>query len=261
MGHGADCLYEMCLTLRLCFPSQHPQINFLEARLGAAGSSYLGSEGQEQDEAAEGAAAAAEGRGEVPSATAATPLHALAASASASFPAMSHRLMTIRSSYYRPEDEEEDGDEVPLDWDEGGYHSEASSYASSGIGPLPSGGPGSSSGGGMTLTSGMRLPPRIVPTLVPPPIPFLAHASSSGGGASSGPGRGAAAPTPKRLESTVAMAAVQEMGERLTRLEGKLDALLRLLPPPSAAPAAPAAPAGEEAAGVSEPSPDGGSRL
>lgn len=169
--------------------------------------SFIGSAVEEQEENEEGT-------GEQGASTAPP------ASATTGHPALSHRIMAVRSSYYHPEEEEEEG-EFAVEWGEEGvsYLSDASSHASSGVGALASGG----GGAGATLTSGLPLPPRIVPAVRPPLTSVRAHSSGSGNGG--GRGRGIAA---DKITETAAM--VQEMGERMTRLEGKLDALIGLLP-------------------------------
>ncbi len=130
-----------------------------------------------------------------------------------SFPTLNRRLLTIRSSYYRPELEGEETSDIG---EEGASEHSGVSLAGSSVlvGPLASG------DGGL----GWRLlPPRIAPTANPaPPLPFLTHALSGGAGRS-GVAKAAAA-----SEEAVA---VREMGERLTRLEDKLDSLLARLVP------------------------------
>lgn len=180
------------------------KLNLLEARLGA---SFVSIDEEDEEEDAAAGGEAREG--------ASTPARP-PSSASEGVPGLTHRLVApIRSSYYRPEDEEDDA--IGL-WDEAGsYHSETSSVisrASSTVGAGPF-----ASGDSVRFTSGLVVPRVAPPAVQPPPVPLVAR------GVSSASSRGWRAGAKAERDGTAV--AVRDMGDRLTRLEAKLDALIR----------------------------------
>lgn len=177
------------------------QLSCLNARLGASSLGAMAEEegGVEPKEAGATAVATSLSR----------PARLFPLRSSMSTSPGSHMLPTIRSSYYS-----EDGDNAD-DWDEAASgHSDSSGGASgSYMGPQGFG------GGAEGLASGLPvLPPRIVPTVAPAIGPVSGSSRSGGGGRA------------PRAAEVDAAAAVQAMGERLTRQEEKFDALLRRLP-------------------------------
>lgn len=182
------------------------KLNSMEARLGA---SFVAFDVQddEEDENEEG---------EVREGPARSP------AASVRVHGLGRRLRApIRSSYYHPEDEEDE----PMLFDEvASYHSDASSVlsraSSTGAGPF-------ASGDSVRFTSGPGIPRIAPPAIQPPPVPLVARAISS---ASSRGRRGAADAGGAKAEGDGAAAAMREMGDRLMRLEAKLDALIGAQP-------------------------------
>lgn len=181
------------------------KLNSMEARLGA---SFVAFDEQDDEEDEDEEVEVREGPG--------TPVRSPPASVGVH--GLGRRLPApIRSSYYHPEDEE---DEPMLFNEVASYHSEASSVlsraSSTGAGPF-------ASGDSVRFTSSLGIPRIAPPAIQPPPVPLVARAISS---ASSRGRRGAAAGGGAKAEGDGAAAAMREMGDRLTRLEAKLDALI-----------------------------------
>jgi hypothetical protein len=201
------------------------QLNYLEARLGVTFLEAEDAEAEDGGDMNEGEAAPATAPTTTTAAAAAAET-AAATTASVSFPSLSRRLGPVRSSYYNSEGRlEEASDWTAADEAFVGYLSDSSASTISrasggGVGLLAS-----ADGGPLLGSGGLLLPPLIIPAVHPPPhaIPFPLRAAS--GGRRGGGGAKAVAAQEEQV------GAVREMGERLTRLEGKLDALLlRLLP-------------------------------